>query len=39
MLRLENIEVNYGVIRALKGITIKVNKGEIISLIGATGEG
>ena len=39
MLRLENIEVNYGVIRALKGITIKVNKGEIISLIGATREG
>lgn len=39
MLRLENIEVNYGVIRALKGITIKVNKGEIISLIGANGAG
>ncbi len=39
MLRLENIEVYYGVIRALKGITIKVEKGEIVSLVGANGAG
>ncbi len=39
MLRLENVEVYYGVIRALKGITLKVEKGEIVSLIGANGAG
>jgi len=39
MLKLENIEVYYGVIRALKGINIEVEKGEIVSLIGANGAG
>ncbi len=39
MLRLENVEVYYGVIRALKGITLEVKKGEIVSLIGANGAG
>ncbi len=39
MLRLENVEVYYGVIKALKGITLEVREGEIVSLIGANGAG
>ena len=39
LLEVQNLEVNYGVIRALKGISFKVNKGEIVSLIGANGAG
>ena len=39
MLKLENIEARYGHIRALKGISIEVHKGEIITLIGANGAG
>ena len=39
LLKVENLEVYYGVIKALKGISFHVNKGEIISLIGANGAG
>lgn len=39
LLSVENIEVYYGVIKALKGISFKVNKGEIVALIGANGAG
>lgn len=39
MLKVENIEVYYGVIKALKGISFEVNKGEIVALIGANGAG
>lgn len=39
MLEVNNLEVYYGVIRALKGISFHVNKGEIVSLIGANGAG
>lgn len=39
MLRLENIESYYGNIRALKGVSLEVNEGEIICLIGANGAG
>ena len=39
LLRVENLEVYYGVIRALKGISFHVNRGEIVSLIGANGAG
>lgn len=39
LLQVENLEVCYGVIRALKGISFHVNKGEIVSLIGANGAG
>ena len=39
LLRVENLEVYYGVIRALKGISFEVKKGEIVSLIGANGAG
>jgi branched-chain amino acid transport system ATP-binding protein len=39
MLEVKDLKVNYGVINALKGISFKVNKGEIVSLIGANGAG
>ncbi len=39
LLSVNNLEVNYGVIRALKGISFEVYHGEIVSLIGANGAG
>ena len=39
LLEVKNLEVYYGVIQALKGISFKVEKGEIVSLIGANGAG
>ena len=39
LLKVENLHVNYGMIRALKGISFEVNRGEIVSLIGANGAG
>ncbi len=39
MLEVQNLEVCYGVIRAIKGISFEVNQGEIVTLIGANGAG
>ena len=39
MLKVENINVYYGAIHALKGISVEVNAGEIVTLIGANGAG
>ena len=39
MLEVRNLEVYYGVICALKGISFDVNEGEIVTLIGANGAG
>lgn len=39
MLEVQNLEVNYGVIKAIKGISFHVNEGEVIALIGANGAG
>jgi len=39
LLKIDNIETYYGSIRALKGISIEINEGEIITLIGANGAG
>lgn len=39
LLKVENLEVYYGVIQAIKGISFEVNEGEIVTLIGANGAG
>ncbi len=39
MLEVKNLEVYYGVICALKGVSFEVNAGEIVTLIGANGAG
>ncbi|MGI6269760.1 MAG: ABC transporter ATP-binding protein [Candidatus Howiella sp.] len=39
LLKVENLEVYYGVIQAIKGISFEVEEGEIIALIGANGAG
>jgi branched-chain amino acid transport system ATP-binding protein len=39
MLKLENVQSGYGNIMAVKGISLEVIKGEIITLIGANGAG
>jgi branched-chain amino acid transport system ATP-binding protein len=39
LLRLENVETYYGSIQALKGVSIEVREGEIVTLIGANGAG
>ncbi len=39
LLEVKDLQVNYGVIRAIKGISFEVNEGEIVSLIGANGAG
>ena len=39
MLEIKNIHVYYGAIHAIKGITITVNDGELVSLVGANGAG
>lgn len=39
MLRIENIEVFYGAIQALHGVSLEVTEGEIVTLIGGNGAG
>lgn len=39
MLELKNINVNYGLIPAIKNLSLKVNKGETVALIGSNGAG
>ncbi len=39
LLEVNNLEVNYGLIKAVKGVSFQVNEGEIVSLIGANGAG
>ena len=39
MLRLENLDVFYGAIHALRGVSVSVSPGEIVTLIGANGAG
>ncbi len=39
LLEVDNIETYYGNIRALKGVSLTVNKGEIVTLIGSNGAG
>lgn len=39
MLSLENVSVNYGAIEALNGISLHIEQGEVVTLIGANGAG
>ena len=38
-IKIKDLEVYYGVINAIKGISFEVNQGEVIALIGANGAG
>jgi branched-chain amino acid transport system ATP-binding protein len=39
MLKLESAELSYGAIKAVKGITLEVNAGEVVAIIGGNGAG
>lgn len=39
LLEVEQLEVAYGAIKALKGVSLKVGQGEVVALIGANGAG
>ena len=39
MLRVSNLHVGYGAIAALRGVSLEVNAGEVVALIGANGAG
>ena len=39
LLELKDLEVYYGMIQAIKGVSFEVNEGEVIALIGANGAG
>ena len=39
MLRIESLDVYYGAIQALEGVSLSVNEGEIVAIIGSNGAG
>ena len=39
LLKVEDLQVYYGAVHAIKGINFHINKGEVVSLIGANGAG
>ena len=39
MLKVEKLNVNYGAIHAVRDVSLTINRGEIVTLIGANGAG
>ena len=39
MLKLESVEIAYGAIQAVKGVSLEVRQGEVVTIIGANGAG
>ncbi len=39
LLKIENLEVSYGAIKALHGVSLQIDRGEIVTLIGSNGAG
>ncbi|GAX90879.1 ABC transporter ATP-binding protein [Effusibacillus lacus] len=39
MLKVENLQVNYGNVNALKGVSLHIEQGEVVTLIGSNGAG
>jgi branched-chain amino acid transport system ATP-binding protein len=39
LLSVSNLEVSYGAIAALHGVSLEIDRGEIVTLIGANGAG
>ena len=39
LLEVKGLHVNYGAIEAIKGIDLYVNKGEVVTILGANGAG
>ena len=39
ILKIENLHINYGSVKALKGISLEINPGEIVTVLGANGAG
>ncbi|MDE0047705.1 MAG: ABC transporter ATP-binding protein [bacterium] len=39
MLDIESLEVSYGAVRAVRGVSLRVSKGELVTLLGANGAG
>ncbi len=39
ILEIKNLVIDYGIIRAIKGVSMKVNKGDIVAILGSNGAG
>ncbi|MCJ9714030.1 ATP-binding cassette domain-containing protein, partial [Bordetella hinzii] len=39
MLDIENMEISYGPVRAVRGVSMHIGRGEIVALLGANGAG